>query len=61
MTQMSYNNMHMSDTKSLGVAVGHNVRHVKTFYRNTASMTMNTHYHVTYVQKVICTRKNGHV
>ena len=33
MTQMSYIYMHMSDTKSLGV--GHNVRHVKNFFRNT--------------------------
>ena len=36
MTKMSYIYMHMSDTKSLGV--GHNVRHVKNFFRNTGQI-----------------------
>ena len=34
---MSYNYMHMSDIKSLGV--GHNVRHVKNFFRNTGYLS----------------------
>ena len=40
---MSYNYMHMSDIKSLGV--GHNVRHVKNFFRNTVvyQPLMSTH------------------